>query len=215
MKKTLLTLMAMMSILTAQAQDEVTDLTLLREFETAYVMLTSGRTTKVPFANIFLKNASLLYKSGDKTMQADMASVASVDIGKRHFININQHLGECLYTDSVSGNSLYCVSLIDLDAYKRQLQNATVITNLSLDENMGVTTAELLPPDERVLPLVRFYHMQLNGKLVEAHERPLKRVLSKEQRQRMYSQMARTEFSWTQPESLKDLLIAISRVKEQ
>lgn len=215
MKKTILTLLAMLAIQTANAQDEVSDLTLMREFQPATVTLTNGKKTKVTFANIFLKNASLLYKNGDKTMEANMTPVASVDMGNRHFLKINEKLGECLFTDSVSGNSLYCISLIDLDAYKRQLQNATVITNLSLDENMGVTTAELLPTDERMLPLVRFYHLQLDGKFVEVHERPLKRVLSKEQRQRMYSQMARPEFSWTNPESLKDLLVAISRVKEQ
>ena len=214
MKKTLIALLALLTLQSAKAQDEVADLTLLREFEKATVTLTNGKLTKVSLANIFLKNAALLYKSGDKTMQANMESVASVDIGKHHFKKIGHQLGECLYTDSVSGNSLFCVSLIDLEAYKRQLINSTVITNLSLDDNMGVTTTELMPTDERMLPLVRHYHMQLNGQFVEVHERTLKRLLGKEQRQRMYSQMARAEFSWTSPDSLKDLLVAISRVKE-
>jgi hypothetical protein len=209
-----MTLLALMAIQTTNAQEEVADLTLFREFEAATVTLTNGKKTKVRMANIFLKDASLLYKDGEKTMQANMEPVVSVDMGKRHFLKINKRLGECIFTDSVSGNSLYCVSIVDLDAYKRQLQNATIITNLSLNENMGVTTAELLPTDERLLPLVRFYHMQLKGQFVEVHERPLKRVLSKEQNQRMRSQMARAEFSWTNPESLKELLVAISRVKE-
>mgnify|MGYP007056161714 CR=1 FL=1 len=211
MKKTLLSLLLLLAATAVSAQDETAELTQLKEFQPATIVLTTGKLLKVPMANIFLKNASLLYMSAGKTKQANMETVAAVDFGQRHFLNVNNKLAELL--DTVGGNQLLDVCLIDLEAYKQQVRNANVITSLTLDENVGVTSVELLPGDEKMLPIIHRYYFRIGDKLTEVHERTLKRELNKEQRRQLAVQMALPDFSWTSVESLKRLLRAISTAR--
>jgi len=210
MRKLLLSLLLLAAV-AVSAQDETTDLTLMKDFQSATISLTTGKLLKVPLANIFLKNATLLYMSGNKTKQANMATVAAVDFGQRHFLNVDGKMAELLTT--VADNQLLDVCLIDMEAYKQQVRNANVITNLTLDENVGVTSVELLPGDERTLPIVHHYYFRLGDRLVNVHERTLKRSLTKAQRRQLDVQMALPDFSWTSVESLKRLLRAISTAR--
>lgn len=211
MKHLLLTLSLLLATLGVHAQDEVTQLTLLPDFAPATIQLSTGKKLEIPLANIFLKNAALLYKSGDKTMQANMTTVVAADFGKRHFVKVGNQLAEQLYDDN-HGYGLYCVSTIDMAAYETMVQNANVITSLSLGDNVSMTTTELMSDDERQLPLVRNYLLRIDGSMVEAQERAVKRALNKEQRKRLNSQLSRRGFSWTSQQSLTDLLQALRAI---
>ena len=90
-------------------------LTMFKQNKPATITLNDGRTVKSPQSNVFLKNAALLYLQGTEIKEARMDIIARVDFDERKFVNINNKLA--YFVDSVKGNSLYCVELIDMDAY--------------------------------------------------------------------------------------------------
>jgi hypothetical protein len=193
---------------TIMAQDNTWNLTLYNEYKPAVVSLTNGKTTKTQFANVFLKNAALLFKRGDATMEANMATVLSVDMGGQHFVKIDNMLAR--EVDSIGANRLYCVTLIDLDSYKRMLRNNINITNLSLGDQLSYTTIDLAPTEGVMLPLIRHFYYLYNGEIVPVHERQISRRLPKEKKRMYKTIISMDDFSWVDSESLMKLLRAIS-----
>ncbi len=210
MKKFLLSLLLglVMAPSISLAQDNTMNLTLFKEFKPAVVQMGDGRKVKTRLANIFLKNAALLYKRGDATMEANMSPVVAVDFDSLHYEKIDNMLA--LLVDSVGANRLYCAVLIDMDSYVTMLKNNVNITNLSLGDQISYTTLDLTPQEGMSLPLVRHYYYLYNGELVRVHEREVSRRLPKDKKRIYKTIISLPEFTWVDDDSLMKLLRAIS-----
>lgn len=195
--------------LTASAQSTTTALTVYREFQPATIHLVDGRQLKVGFANIFLKNSSLLYKSGQETKEANLKTLTKVDFKDRTYYRIDSVLA--YQVDTVNHQQLYCAQRIDFEAWKGLLANNRQMTNYSLsdllsNDMLSFDTVDISAEQDIHFPLVNIYYLQIDGQYVLAHERNLKRVLNKEKRRLMQSAMIAPNFSWTSEESLLMLL---------
>jgi len=172
------------------------------------VHMADGRNVKARLSNIFLKNASLLFKRGDATMEANMDPIVSVDFDTLHYVKIDNMLA--LEVDSVGANKLYCAVLIDLDSYKAMLRNNVNISSLSLGDQISYTTIDLTPPEGMQLPLVRHYFYLYNGEIFKVHEREITRRMPKEKKRMFRTIIGMSDFSWSEDNSLMKLLKAIS-----
>lgn len=190
------------------AQDNTWNLTLFQNYKPATVHMADGRNVKTRLSNIFLKNAALLYKRGDATMEANMAPIVAVDFDTLHYVKINNMLA--LEVDSVGANKLYCAIVIDLDSYKTMLRNNVNISSLSLGDQISYTTIDLTPQEGMQLPLVRHYFYLYNGEIFRVHEREITRRIPKEKKRLYRTIISLRDFTWVDDESLMKLLKVIS-----
>ena len=212
MKKLVLFLLLTSGVLTTVAQTKTTtaetqtttSLTIYQEFQPATIHLVDGKQLRVGLANIFLKNSSLLYKSGQETKEANMKTLVKVEFKDRTYFRIDSVLA--YQVDTAGNQQLYCAQRIDIVAWKGLLANNRSMTNLSLGDMLSYTTMDLESEGDIHFPLINLYYLKLDGKYVLAHERNLKRVLDKEKRRLMSSVMSEPGFSWTSEASLLKLL---------
>lgn len=175
----------------------------------ALVTLTSGRQIKAPNSNIFMKDASLLYFQGNEAKSANMDLVSCVEFDDKKYINIQNQLA--FFVDSVKGNSLYCVELIDLKAWKQNLINNRNFTHIDFSSERLETYADnFVEHEDRMFPVINVYYFYLDGKFVLAHDRDLWVVLNKERHRLMKTAISDPNFSWSDPTCLMKLLKMIS-----
>ena len=149
------------------AQKKTVLATMYPKNKTAIVTLKDGRKVNTPNANVFLKNASLLYFQGSTVKEANMDVISKVDIEDR-----------------------------SIDLSSDRLDSFT--NNMNTEEDF-------------VYPVIHQYWFLLDGKLVQAHDRELWRVLNKQRYRMMKTAISDPLFSWTDKDSLMKLLNMISR----
>ena len=208
MKRMLCMLVVMIVSHLAFGQEETPKFTLYNEFKPAIVKMASGNKVRVSLANIFLKNATLLFKKGDVTMEANMDGIIGVTFGDDEYVKIDNMLA--MLVDTVKSSSLYCVTLIDIDSYKTMLQNNVNISSLSFGDVMSYTTIDLNSEEAKKLPLIRQYYFLYNGKIMRAHEREVSRRLPKDKKRLYQTVLTMDGFAWENVESLLMMLKAIS-----
>ena len=202
----------LMAALKVAAQEVTPQLTAFPEFRPATVYLADGKKMDIPMANIFLKNSSLLYLSGELTKEADTKNLLRVDFKDRSYIRIDSVLA--YEVDTVGANALFCAKVLDLNAYKQMLKNNSNITNLDINSLTSMnmfqfTTIDLQDFKDIHFPVIPLYYYRINDKFVLVHERHLKRFFDKEDRRRMESVMNLPGFSWTDEKSLLKILEVI------
>ena len=200
----LIVLLAIAGIVSSHAQQVTPALTVYKEFRPAKVMLADGKILNLSLANIFLKNSSLLYKSGLETKEANMNTVLRVDFKDRSYLRIDTLLA--YQVDTVGHDVLYCAQMIDMDSYRQQIANNREITSLDLNDMIGYTTVDLQNEQDIHFPIKNVFIFRINGNFVIAHERSLKRLLTKEKRRILASAIAMPGFSWNDEKSLMNLL---------
>jgi len=201
-----------MAALCVAAQEVTPKLTVFPEFRPATAYMADGKKLEIPMANIFLKNSSLLYISGELTKEADTKNLLRVDFKDRTYIRIDSVLA--YEVDTVGANALFCAKVLDLKAYKQLLANNSNITNLDLNDlaNMNMfqyTAIDINDVSDIHFPVIPLYYFRFNNQFVLVHERHLKRLLDKEKRRRMESVMNLPDFSWTDEKSLLKILEVI------
>lgn len=199
----------LMAALRVAAQEVTPKLTAFPEFRPATAYMADGKKLEIPMANIFLKNSSLLYISGEVTKEASTKNLMRVDFKDRTYIRIDSVLAYQI--DTVGSKALYCAKVLDLKAYKQLLANNQNITNLNLNDltSMNVlqyTTVDIGDAQDIHFPVIPLYYYRINDKFVFVHERHLKRFFDKEDRRRMESVMNLPNFSWTDEKSLLKIL---------
>ena len=204
MKKSVLFLLLATGVLTMSAQTTTTSLTEYQSFQPATIHLVDGKQIKVEFANIFLKNSSLLYISGQDTKEANLKTLTKVVFKDRTYYRIDSVLA--YQVDTVNHQPLYCAKRIDVVAWRGMLINNRQLNNINLGDMITYSANTLADEQDIHFPLINVYYLQINGKYVLAHERNLKRVLDKEKRRLMASVMSEPGFSWTNEASLLKLL---------
>ena len=209
MKRLLFTTILLLAMLKGVAQQITSALTVYPDFRPATILLTNGGKLKVPLANVFLKNSSLLYMNDKLVKEADMKRVMQVDFDDRTYIRIDSVLA--YQVGSVGENALYCANVIDLKSYKQTIANSANITNLDLSNltnlNMlSFNTIDAIGKDSVQFPVIPIYYFRIDNKFVLVHERHLKRFLSKEKVRLMESATNLPKFSWTDEQSLLKML---------
>ena len=204
MKKLVLFLLLATGALTMSAQTTTTSLTEYQSFQPATIHLVDGKQIKVEFANIFLKNSSLLYISGQDTKEANLKTLTKVVFKDRTYYRIDSVLA--YQVDTVNHQPLYCANRIDVVAWRGMLINNRQLNNINLGDMITYSANTLADEQDIHFPLINVYYLQIDGKYVLAHERNLKRVLDKEKRRLMASVMSEPGFSWTSEASLLKLL---------
>ena len=204
MKKLVLFLLLATGVLTMSAQTTTTSLTEYQSFQPATIHLVDGKQIKVEFANIFLKNSSLLYISGQDTKEANLKTLTKVVFKDRTYYRIDSVLA--YQVDTVNHQPLYCAKRIDVVAWRGMLVNNRQLSNINFGDMITYSANTLADEQDIHFPLINVYYLQINGKYVLAHERNLKRVLDKEKRRLMASVMSEPGFSWTSEASLLKLL---------
>ena len=209
MKKICFLLWCILSVSGVIAQDNTYNLTVYKEYKPAVLHMVSGRTVNNPLTNVFLKNGALLYKQGDDVMELNMATITAADFGDDHYIKIEDRLA--LFIDSVGRNQLYSVSLVDLDSYRAMLRNNVNITHLDFGgDQLQYTTIDLELQEGQTLPVINIFYYYYNGRIVRVHERDLYRILTKDKKRMYKTVISMDGFKWTDPDSLMQLLKAIS-----
>jgi len=198
-----------MAAVKVAAQEVTPQLTVYPEFRHATVYMTDGKKLDIPMANIFLKNSSLLYISGELTKEASTNNLLRVDFKDRSYIRIDSVLA--YQVDSVGANALFCAKVLDLKAYKQLLANNQNITNLDLNDLSSMnmfqfTTVDIGDEKDIHFPVIPLYYFRINDQFVFVHERHLKRFFDKENRRRMESVMNLPDFSWTNEKFLLKIL---------
>ena len=194
------------------AQEVTPQLTVFPDFRPATAYMTDGKKVDIPMANIFLKNSSLLYLSGEVTKEANTKSLMRVDFADRSYFRIDSVLAYPI--DSVGQNVLYCAKVLDLKAYRQLLVNNSNITNLDLNDlaNMNMfqyTTIDIQDTKDIHFPVIPLYYYRIDNEYVLVHERNLKRFLNKDKRRLMESVMNLPGFSWTDEQFLLKILEVI------
>ena len=202
----------LMAALRVAAQEVTPKLTAFPEFRPATAYLADGKKLDIPMANIFLKNSSLLYLSGELTKEADTKNLMRVDFKDRSYFRIDSVLA--YQVDTVRSNALYCAKVLDIKAYKQLIINNSNITNLDINDIMSnnmlqYTTVDIGDAQDIHFPVIPLYYYKINNKYVFVHERHLKRFFDKENRRRMESVMNLPGFSWTDESFLLKILEVI------
>ena len=201
-----------MAALRVAAPEVTPQLTAFPEFRPATATMADGKKMDIPMANIFLKNSSLLYISGELTKEANTKNLLRVDFKDRSYIRIDSVLA--YQVDTVGKNALFCAKVLDLKAYKQLLINNSNITNLNMNDLLSMnmlqyTTVDIGDTQDIHFPVIPLYYYRINDKFVLVHERHLKRFFDKENRRRMESVMNMPGFSWTNEEFLLKILEVI------
>ena len=209
MKKLVLLSMLILVAFKGAAQEVTPQLTVFPEFRPATVYMADGKKLDIPMANIFLKNSSLLYISGELTKEANIKNLLRVDFKDRSYIRIDSVLAYQI--DTVGSNALFCAKVLDLKAYQQLIRNNSNITNLDLNDLSSMnmfqfTTIDLQDTKDIHFPVIPIYYYRIGNKFVLVHERHLKRAFDKENRRRMESVMNLPGFSWTNEEYLLKIL---------
>ena len=214
MKKLVLSaIVLLMAAMRVAAQEVTPQLTAFPEFRPATVYMADGKKMEIPMANIFLKNSSLLYISGELTKEANIKNLLRVDFKDRSYIRIDSVLAYQI--DTVGSNALFCAKVLDLKAYHQLIRNNSNITKLDLNDLSSMnmfqfTTIDLQDTKDIHFPVIPIYYYRIGNKFVLVHERHLKRAFDKENRRRMESVMNLPGFSWTDEKSLLKILEVIN-----
>ncbi len=199
---------------TTLAQLDTKQLSLFKQFKPATIHMSSGKVVRASQANVFLKNGALLFLRGEYTMEANMGTINRVLFDSLTFVNIENQLA--LLVDSVGKNRLYCVTLIDMEAYIGNLKNSVILSSnpfedlMNGSDQLSYTTVELENREDMSLPLIRQFYYLYNGEIVKVHEREISRKIPKTKRHIYRSIMALPDFSWLDVQSLMKMLKAIS-----
>lgn len=206
----LITIIALMSaVLPSMGQTKTVMPTAYSDFRPSVITLSDGRSLRQNLTNIFLKNSSLLYMSGEVAMEANMENMLRVDFEDRSYVNLNGQLGWLV--DSVGHNLLYCVELFDQVAYESNLKNNVNITNIDFSQGaVSTTNIDMNNEGDYMMPVVPTYYYMFEGKLVKAKDRDVQLVLPKDKRRQFKTIVGEPNFSWVDPESLMLLLKFIS-----
>jgi hypothetical protein len=196
------------AVLTAAGQVTTTKLTVYKDFQPSYIQLKDGRIIKQNLTNIFLKNSSLLYMQGANAMEANMDNIVSVKFDDKLYMKIDTVLAYVV--DSIGQDILYCATVIDMEAYQRQVKNNVWITNIGTGNGaLTTSTMDINTDEDYKFPLIDLFYYRINGQFVKCHERNLQYILNKEKKRIVRTFVTMDDFSWTDKDSLMKLLKAL------
>ena len=212
MKKTILFLFALLWVsgatMAQQAQVERRSKIpfAYKDFKDGNIELAFGKD-KIYKANIFLKDASLLYKNDTTVMKANLFDVISVDFGDALYRKTGDRMGKVI--EQKGEVFLTVVTTIDTDRMREDARSGRNSTFLDLPEfNLFIdTNADYWAEGEgSSWPLKDEYFFVVKGEAIPAAEKIVKKSIRADKRNDFKELMKNRKWSWKDANSLKVLV---------
>lgn len=212
MKKTILFLFALLWVsgatMAQQAQVERRSKIpfAYKDFKDGNIELAFGKD-KIYKANIFLKDASLLYKNDTTVMKANLFGVISVDFGDALYRKTGDRMGKVI--EQKGEVFLTVVTTIDTDRMREDARSGRNSTFLDLPEfNLFIdTNADYWAEGEgSSWPLKDEYFFVVKGEAIPAAEKIVKKSIRADKRNDFKELMKNRKWSWKDANSLKVLV---------
>lgn len=212
MKKTILFLFALLWVsgatMAQQAQVERRSKIpfAYKDFKDGNIEFAFGKD-KIYKANIFLKDASLLYKNDTTVMKANLFGVISVDFGDALYRKTGDRMGKVI--EQKGEVFLTVVTTIDTDRMREDARSGRNSTFLDLPEfNLFIdTNADYWAEGEgSSWPLKDEYFFVVKGEAIPAAEKIVKKSIRTDKRNDFKELMKNRKWSWKDANSLKVLV---------
>ena len=212
MKKTILFLFALLCVsgatMAQQAQVERRSKIpfAYKDFKDGNIEFAFGKD-KIYKANIFLKDASLLYKNDTTVMKANLFGVISVDFGDALYRKTGDRMGKVI--EQKGEVFLTVVTTIDTDRMREDARSGRNSTFLDLPEfNLFIdTNADYWAEGEgSSWPLKDEYFFVVKGEAIPAAEKIVKKSIRADKRNDFKELMKNRKWSWKDANSLKVLV---------
>ena len=212
MKKTILFLFALLWVsgatMAQQAQVERRSKIpfAYKDFKDGNIEFAFGKD-KIYKANIFLKDASLLYKNDTTVMKANLFGVISVDFGDALYRKTGDRMGKVI--EQKGEVFLTVVTTIDTDRMREDARSGRNSTFLDLPEfNLFIdTNADYWAEGEgSSWPLKDVYFFVVKGEAIPAAEKIVKKSIRADKRNDFKELMKNRKWSWKDANSLKVLV---------
>lgn len=212
MKKTILFLFALLWVsgatMAQQAQVERRSKIpfAYKDFKDSNIEFAFGKD-KIYKANIFLKDASLLYKNDTTVMKANLFGVISVDFGDALYRKTGDRMGKVI--EQKGEVFLTVVTTIDTDRMREDARSGRNSTFLDLPEfNLFIdTNADYWAEGEgSSWPLKDEYFFVVKGEAIPTAEKIVKKSIRADKRNDFKELMKNRKWSWKDANSLKVLV---------
>ena len=212
MKKTILFLFALLWVsgatMAQQAQVERRSKIpfAYKDFKDGNIELAFGKD-KIYKANIFLKDASLLYKNDTTVMKANLFGVISVDFGDALYRKTGNRMGKVI--EQKGEVFMTVVTTIDTDRMREDARSGRNSTFLDLPEfNLFIdTNADYWAEGEgSSWPLKDEYFFVVKGEAIPTAEKIVKKSIRADKRNDFKELMKNRKWSWKDANSLKVLV---------
>ena len=212
MKKTILFLFALLCVsgatMAQQAQVERRSKIpfAYKDFKDGNIEFAFGKD-KIYKANIFLKDASLLYKNDTTVMKANLFGVISVDFGDALYRKTGDRMGKVI--EQKGEVFLTVVTTIDTDRMREDARSGRNSTFLDLPEfNLFIdTNADYWAEGEgSSWPLKDEYFFVVKGEAIPTAEKIVKKSIRADKRNDFKELMKNRKWSWKDANSLKVLV---------
>lgn len=212
MKKTILFLFALLWVsgatMAQQAQVERRSKIpfAYKDFKDGNIEFAFGKD-KIYKANIFLKDASLLYKNDTTVMKANLLGVISVDFGDALYRKTGDRMGKVI--EQKGEVFLTVVTTIDTDRMREDARSGRNSTFLDLPEfNLFIdTNADYWAEGEgSSWPLKDEYFFVVKGEAIPTAEKIVKKSIRADKRNDFKELMKNRKWSWKDANSLKVLV---------
>lgn len=177
---------------------------LFPEFRDAKVRQSFGRYAKAK-ANIFLKDASLVYMQDGKVIKAYTKGIYGVDFGDSlHYMKVDSAMAKVVAQDGY--NYLLCVTSVDMKRYRSETTGGSELPFFEMsDFNVFLQMDGQQREEDMGLPLQDRYYFSVKGQIIPANETSFKKIVPAEQKKAFKLLMTNRLWSWNDPENLKDL----------
>ncbi len=210
MKKSILTIVLLLALtprLAAQQQleDKRSESPFaFAEFRDAKVLQPFGRFVRAK-ANILLRHSTLCYKEGDKVKQAYVKNILGVEFDSVKYVKVDSAMARVIATKNY--NQLVCVTTIDMRRYEAETYGGDRLPYFFLEEMGSVIEIDSdKHGDAKGFPLKDKYYFIIKGRPYAANERVIKKQIRPDMKLAFKNLMADRFWSWSDPESLKQLL---------
>lgn len=177
-----------------------------KDFKDGNIEFAFGKD-KIYKANIFLKDASLLYKNDTTVMKANLFGVISVDFGDALYRKTDDRMGKVI--EQKGEVFLTVVTTIDTDRMREDARSGRNSTFLDLPEfNLFIdTNADYWAEGEgSSWPLKDEYFFVVKGEAIPAAEKIVKKSIRADKRNDFKELMKNRKWSWKDANSLKVLV---------
>lgn len=180
------------------------------EFRKAKIRQSFGRFVEAE-ANIYLKDASLVYKQDGKIMHAYTKGIYGVVFDDSlEYVKVDSAM--CRVIAKQGYNSLLCKTTVNLTRYKEEESGGTGLDFFEMsDFNVFMNLNEDKRDDDLGIPLQEKYYFSVRGRIVNANESEFKKSMDPGQLDAFKVLMKNRMWSWRDPESLKMLLDFLPR----
>jgi len=174
------------------------------EFQDAKVRQSFNRFAKAK-ANIYLKDASLVYLDNGKIMRAYTKGIFGVDFGDSiHYMKVDSAMARVVAQEGY--NYLLCKTTVNMSQYREEEQGGKNLDFFEMsDFNYFAELNQDQRDEDKGIPLQDKYYFSVKGFIIPANESSFKKVMDKGQMEAFKVLMANRFWSWKDPESLKML----------